>query len=304
MTAPSTPTLRNWNVNDLLGSPLLQGRVRYDRRHFHQPFHHSPRKTTRTAFWDPVKRDLGHGDNLLVQRRRIDLPQNSTTCSSSPSAAQDHRGSARRARNPRCAPKCAAEHPAVAAPQREVSAGRQAHPRRRPSCSTPCLPPWGGGVIWPVALFISLSSSLLLAFISPRGAAWCANAARAWAIDCCSCRQAARSRRPLRRWAAPVLGCQLRSISQQSWHNKKEWARLSQTPVVVVVVVSDARWRSRLLRSTCRYELTNWQESSSTHRCECSRAQKLALNSGTTGGARKMASIPPKKPLLPKKKPP
>ena len=44
---------------------------------------------------------------------------------------------------------------------------------------------------------------------------------------------------------------------------------------------------------------TNWQEPSSTHRCECSRARKLALNSGTTGGARKMASIPPKKPLHP-----
>ena len=32
---------------------------------------------------------------------------------------------------------------------------------------------------------------------------------------------------------------------------------------------------------------TNWQEPSSTHRCGCSRARKLALNSGTTGGARK-----------------
>ena len=29
------------------------------------------------------------------------------------------------------------------APQREVSAGRQARPRRRPSCGTSCLPPWG-----------------------------------------------------------------------------------------------------------------------------------------------------------------
>ena len=46
---------------------------------------------------------------------------------------------------------------------------------------------------------------------------------------------------------------------------------------------------------------TNWQEPSSTHRCECSRAQKLALNSGTTGGARKMASIPPEKHIFPKK---
>ena len=48
-----------------------------------------------------------------------------------------------------------------------------------------------------------------------RRAEWCVAAATAWAIDCCSCRQAARSRRPFRRWAAPVLGCQLGSISQQ-----------------------------------------------------------------------------------------
>ena len=75
-----------------------------------------------------------------------------------------------------------------------------------------CRP--GGGVIWPVVLFISLSSLLALAIVGLPGAEWCAYAARAWAIDCCSCRQAARSRRPLRRWASADLGCQL-GISQQ-----------------------------------------------------------------------------------------
>ena len=45
-----------------------------------------------------------------------------------------------------------------------------------------------------------------------RRAEWCVATATAWAIDCCSCRQAARCRRPLCRWAAPVLGCQLGSI--------------------------------------------------------------------------------------------
>ena len=51
--------------------------------------------------------------------------------------------------------------------------------------------------------------------------------------------------------------------------------------LVVVVVVVEADQRSRLSMSTCRYEL-NWQEPSSTHSCECSRARKLALNSQTT----------------------
>ena len=51
-----------------------------------------------------------------------------------------------------------------------------------------------------------------LAIVCLRRAEWCVFAARAWAIDCCSCLQAARSRRPLRRWAAPVTGCQLGSI--------------------------------------------------------------------------------------------
>ena len=40
----------------------------------------------------------------------------------------------------------------------------------------------------------------------------CVNVARAAAIDCCSCRHHERSRRCFRRWAAPVTGCQLRSI--------------------------------------------------------------------------------------------
>ena len=65
-------TVRNWNVDDLLGSTLLWRGIRDDRRHFHQLFC-SPRSTTLAALWDPVQRDLGHGINLLVQRRRIDL---------------------------------------------------------------------------------------------------------------------------------------------------------------------------------------------------------------------------------------
>ena len=94
---------------------------------------------------------------------------------------------------------------------------------------------WGGGVVRNLAVyFVSLSSSPALAFLCPREE-WCNVVARAAAIDCCSCRQAARSRRPLRRWAAPVTGCQLRSISQQVTHKNSghTWERR----LVVVVVV-------------------------------------------------------------------
>ena len=62
----------------------------------------------------------------------------------------------------------------------------------------------GRGVFWPVAVFISLSSPPALAILSPRGAEWCDISARAMAIDCRSCLLAARSRRPLRRCAAPA----------------------------------------------------------------------------------------------------
>ena len=58
---------------------------------------------------------------------------------------------------------------------------------------------WGVGVFRIVAVqFNSLPHSPALAVLCPLEE-WCANVARAWAIDCCSCRQAARSRRPLRR---------------------------------------------------------------------------------------------------------
>ena len=51
-----------------------------------------------------------------------------------------------------------------------------------------------------------------LAVFCPRKAGWCANVVKAAAIDCCSCRHHERSRRCLRRWTAPVTGCQQGSI--------------------------------------------------------------------------------------------
>ena len=50
--------------------------------------------------------------------------------------------------------------------------------------------------------------------------------ARAAAIDYCSCRHHERSRRCLRRWGAPVTGCQLGSISQHmTQKNGHAWER-------------------------------------------------------------------------------
>ena len=67
--------------------------------------------------------------------------------------------------------------------------------------------------------------------------------------------------------------------------------------VVVVVVVSEADSRSRDVYVNKRLR-TNWQEPSSNHKCECSRARKLALNSRTTGRARRMAQNASKSPSL------
>ena len=102
----------------------------------------------------------------------------------------------------------------------------------RKKCCTPAA--WGvdSSEAWPCTS--SRSDSPAPAVIW-RCALWCVNVARAWAIDCCSCHQAARSRRPLRPWAAPVLGCQHRSIRKGD--ATKQWGRLSQTRCCFVVLL-------------------------------------------------------------------
>ena len=62
----------------------------------------------------------------------------------------------------------------------------------------------GGGLCRRNASCSSRPSSPALAILSPRGAVWCDISARAMAIDCRSCLKAARSRRPVRRCAAPA----------------------------------------------------------------------------------------------------
>ena len=86
----------------------------------------------------------------------------------------------------------------------------------------------------------SCSSSLALAFFGPLGAVWCVAAARATAIDCCSCRQATRSRHPLRRY--PPLMARWTSMTWAArgrfarWHEGK-MDRWRKRPCVVVFVV-------------------------------------------------------------------
>ena len=65
-------------------------------------------------------------------------------------------------------------------------------------------------------------------------ALWWSAAARAVAIDCCSCLSMARSRRPRRRWA--THSCPLAIISSTS-DTKKEGTLARKGCVVVVVVV-------------------------------------------------------------------
>ena len=131
---------------------------------------------------DPIQRDQGHCDDLL-DSRHVELPQQ-------PRSVQNlHHGyDVGKLLNGALldpSPAAPAAHPDRAA------GNRRALPRAWKSSG------WGGGGFCRRgASYSSLCPS------SPALA--CENAARAWAIDCCSCRQAARSRRPLRRWAAPV----------------------------------------------------------------------------------------------------
>ena len=82
-------------------------------------------------------------------------------------------------------------------------------------------PGWGGSSSGnsPCASTRTFSSVAVLR----RCALWCEYVARVWAIDCCSCRQAARSRRPLRR-CAPLEGCRLGFIRKRL--RKKEMGTL------------------------------------------------------------------------------
>ena len=62
-------TMRNWNVDVLLQSPLQLGRTRYDRRHVHQLFRQLRLANCRSQ-GDVLRQDLGHFDNLLGIRER------------------------------------------------------------------------------------------------------------------------------------------------------------------------------------------------------------------------------------------
>ena len=132
----------------------------------------------------------------------------------------------------RSAPRCAARL-AHAARTRQA-AGPAASPRaparlRRRGKSAACRAPGGVGASGPSPCSSPRNHPAALAIVCLRGAEWCVHAARAWAINCCSCRQAARSRRP-----SPSLGSSCdglpASVHLATGDAQRKWARLSQTP--------------------------------------------------------------------------
>ena len=188
--SPSTTT--NWNVDVLLRS--LQGRIRYYRRHFHQLF-----------------------CQLRVTQNRLSKNRStsgscSTNCGTG--ASRICTIGEQQTKSTKCFKVCRWTRPCGRGSARTLgrnpAAGTSSTSREK--YSVPAAWGLGSSGTWPCST--ARSHSPALAIVCLRGAVWCVYPARAWAIDCCSCRQAARSRRPLRRRAAPVTGCQLRSISQ------------------------------------------------------------------------------------------
>ena len=208
---------------------------------------------------------------------------------------------------------------------------RRQAPRQRPWQSTGYLPP-GEGVLPGRRRVVQLA----LPLPGPgRLEEWCVNVVRAQAIDCCSCRQAARSRRPLRRRAAPVTGCQLRSIVTST--NTQEmgtlgidawlWLLLCVVCCVLCVVCCVLCVVCCVLCVVCCVLLVVgcwllvvgcwlFKTRSEARQCENPQSpvligmgspqwqrtlrhrglQKLALNSGTARRSAKNASEPPKTP--------
>ena len=68
-------------------------------------------------------------------------------------------------------------------------------------------------------------------------ALWWSAAARAMAIDCCSCLRMARSCRPCRRWAARVTGCPLAIIAKATLRKRKETLEPKWLVVEVLTLV-------------------------------------------------------------------
>ena len=69
-TNVSPSTNRNWNVDVLLHSPLKERRVGYGRRHFHQLFHQL-RVATPTSRRNIVRQDLRHFDDRLGNHQQL-----------------------------------------------------------------------------------------------------------------------------------------------------------------------------------------------------------------------------------------
>ena len=69
--SPSSIPTWNWNVDDLLGSKLLERRIRHDSRHMHQLFHHLRlAQIIPQALRSHVQEDLRHFNILLGNHRQ------------------------------------------------------------------------------------------------------------------------------------------------------------------------------------------------------------------------------------------
>ena len=230
----TTTTMRNWNVDDLLGSLLLERREG-QRRHFHQLFC-LLRTTNRRTLWNSVLRELGHFCSRVAVSS---VCMNSTTWSPNCGTGK--------ARCPQCASRCAPEPLAVAAQRREVSAPVVVHTEVHRACR-----PGGRSLLARGVVQLALLS-LAFAIVGLRGGEWWLFPARAMATLISAYRKCARRRRSLRRFAAPACAAPSAAHmkSSRKGHTQKketlEWKVVCC--LLFVVVVSDACLDVRCVRS-------------------------------------------------------
>ena len=187
-TSTSSTTMRNWSVDDLLGSPLLEQGIGQHSRHFHQLFHQLRLRQSRAL-------------NSMNRKGKLGT---SITCSATAGTKLRKKEST----STGCSTICS------------TGTSRASTSSKMPLCCTiaPCgctstrgvgRVPGGGGFC---RRGNSRSSTSLALVVCRRSAAsrstllalWWSCSARAIATVCRSCRNMQRSRRSLRRRAEPA----------------------------------------------------------------------------------------------------
>ena len=197
-----TSTMRNWNVNGLLGSPLLWRGMRDDRRHFHNCSALRERRQTERC-----------------GTLSMEILGTAITCSTSAGA------SISRKRSTTQSPNCGTSTPRICTygtMSSMCAAVCHLNPRQWPHLNkrcrpggkhvpivvqpvvTPCLPPWGEESSGPWRCSSRSPPFLALAIVGLRGAEWWVISARAIATVIRSCRNMERSRRSLLHLTAEV----------------------------------------------------------------------------------------------------